>query len=522
MINRVLQMSFLDKLASPAFHVINSAEPWTVSMPVLAGRFGAGRTIAALNQAYKDIGAGSAIGAGLRDTGRAFRSDQGLTDYLKRFHDRLKKAPDGKHVGKMLDELYDVGLLSRDAGMELQRMATPNGPRLGRALDRADLMARQMGTAIESINRAVTGIAAYRLEFAKGKDHDAAVEFARKKVVDTMGDYAGWNAAPIFNHPLGRLALQFKKYAQKTYYLLGKTALASFRGDREAMKAFAGLMATHFTVAGSLGLPLEAVKVAFLAANLTGMTNTNYGDFEEWVRKQAASVFGVGGGQIVTRGVPRYLGVDLANRMSFADLALPMGEPKSMKADDLLAYGAKAFSGAPIGMVLEWQKGVTALWEGDIAEATQKLVPIKMFADSVQAYQRMTEGKKSPSGRETLAPYSGGEAALKVLGFTPGRDAETGEMRAAVSRSQRQFKEERTQLTTKWVTATPAEKSAMWQRVQRWNEGQPREAQITMKELTAALQRRKGESTSRDHEFGLRTTKRDRHLRGEAEVYNVR
>lgn len=525
-INRALQMSFLDKLASPAFHVINSSEPWTVSLPVLAGRFGVGRTLVAINQAYRDIGAGSAIGAGLRDTGRALRTDTtgpgGLTDYLKRFQDRLKKAPDGKHVGRMLEELYDVGLLSRDAGMELQRMATPGGPRLGRALDRADLMARQMGTAIESINRAVTGIAAYRLEYAKGKDHAAAVEFARKKVVDTMGDYAGWNAAPIFNHPVGRLALQFKKYAQKTYYLLGKTALASFRGDREAMKAFAGLMATHFTVAGSLGLPLEAVKVAFLAANLTGLTSTNYSDFEEWVRKQAADVFGVGGGQIVTRGVPRYLGVDLANRMSFADLALPMGEPRSMKTDDLLAYGAKAFSGAPIGMVLEWQKGVSALWEGNVAEATQKLVPIKLFADSIQAYQRMTEGKKTPSGRETLAPYGAGEAALKVLGFTPGRDAETGEMRAAVSRSQRQFKEERTQLATKWVTATPAEKSAMWQRVQRWNEGQPREAQITMKELTAALQRRTRESSNADYEFGLRTTKRDRHLRGEAEVYNVR
>lgn len=519
--SRLLQLSFLDKLASPAFHIINSVEPWTVSMPVLAGRFGVGRTMSALSMAYRDIGAGSAVGAGARDTGRAFRSDQGLTDYVKRFSDRLKKAPDGKHLNQMLEGLYDVGLLARDAGMELGRMSTPNGPKLGRALDRADLMARQMGTAIESINRTVTAIAAYRLEFQRSKDHAKAADFAREKVVDTMGDYSGWNAPPIFNHPIGRLALQFKKYSQKTYYLLGKTAAAAFRGDKEAMKAFAGIMATHMSVAGVLGLPLEAVKAGLLAANLAGLTTSDYSDFEQWVRGVAARNLGVAGGQIATRGLPRYLGIDTSSRMGLESLAMPMGSPKSMKAGDLLEYAAGAFAGAPLSMIAEYPAGMQALWEGNVVEAARVLLPLKMVADSVQAYQRATEGKRTVGGRQSLDPYSLGEAVTKAIGFTPGRDAETGEMRAAISGDQRKLREERTKLVTKWVTATPAEKTAIWRQVQQWNAGQPESNRVTMADLTRAQQRRKAEQGKPEGAHGLRTTKRDSFLRDQQAYYNV-
>jgi hypothetical protein len=520
--SRLLQLSFLDKLASPAFHMINAAEPWTISMPLLAGRFKVGRTMAALNQAYRDIGAMSAAGAGLSDTVKAFKTDQGLTNYLTRFQDRLRKLPDGKHIADMLEHLYDVGLLSRDAGMELGRMSTPNSPLVGRALDRADLMARQVGTAIESINRTVTAVAAYRLEYAKTKDHARAKAYAQEITHDAMGDYSSWNAAPIFNHGLGRLALQFKKYAQKTYFLLGKTAAAALRGDKEAMKAFAGIMATHATLAGTLGLPIEAIKVGFITANLLGMTNSGYDDFERWTRELAASSLGVAGGQIVTRGLPRYLGVDLSGRFGLESMIFPMGEPKSRKPEDLLAYAAKAFAGAPISMLTEYPAGVKALWEGDVALAMEKLVPLKVWADSMQAYQKYEKGKQTPSGRETLSPYSPGEAALKVLGFTPGREAETGEMRGSLMKQQQQEREERTKLITKWVQATPAEKSAMWVKIREWNAGQPKGARLEMKELTDNQQRRIRETKDSNNEFGFRTSTRDAHIREGVQYYNVR
>jgi len=519
--SRLLQVSYLDKLASPAFHVINSMEPWTVSMPVLSARYGMGRTFAAMSAAYRDIGAGSALGAGLKDTAKAFKTDEGLTNYLQRFSDRLLSKEDGKHVVNMLNTLHDVGLIDRDAGLELARMGTPTGNLIGRGLDRADLMARQMGTAIESINRTVTAVAAYRMEFRRTKDHKAATEFARETVSNTMGDYSGANAAPIFNHPVGRLALQFKKYAQKTYFLLGKTAYQALKGNPEAMKAFAGIMGTHVLLAGALGLPLEAVKAAFLAAQLTGATGSNYGDFEQMVRRNAASLLGNAGGQIATRGLPRYLGVDLSSRVGLENLLLPMGELKSTKADDLFAYAGKALAGAPAGMITEWVQGAQAFGKGDYAEAARLWMPVKVFADTINAAQKYDHGKLNQTGRETLSPYSAGEAVTRAIGFTPGREAETGEMRGAMSHDQKRFAADRSALQQKWVLATPSDKTSMWRQIQEWNRDKPKDAQITMAQLVQMQQRRAAEPKSTYLKDGVRTNKRDDFLRRENNFYNI-
>jgi hypothetical protein len=140
----------------------------------------------------------------------------------------------------------------------------------------------------------------------------------------------------------------------------------------------------------------------------------------------------------------------------------------------------------------------------------------------MQAYQKYEKGKQTPSGRETLSPYSPGEAALKVLGFTPGREAETGEMRGSLMKQQQQEREERTKLITKWVQATPAEKSAMWVKIREWNAGQPKGARLEMKELTDNQQRRIRETKDSNNEFGFRTSTRDAHIREGVQYYNVR
>lgn len=520
-VNRVLQISQLDKLASPAYHVINSMEPWTVSLPVLAGRYGIGRTLAAMNAVYRDIGAGTVLKQGVVNTGRALRSTMHDADYTKPIMERLKRLSDGRHLQDVMKEMHDIGLISADAGMEFRRLTDPSSSRLGRGLDRADYMARQMGTAIESINRAVTGLAAYRLEYARTKDHAAAKALAIETVINTMGDYAGWNAAPAFNHPLGRLALQFKKYAAKTYTLLGRTAAAALRGDREAMRQFAGIMGTHTLLAGMLGLPLEAVKAGMLAANLSGATDSNYGDVEQWARRQAAGLLGNAGGEIAMRGLPRYLGVDLSTRVGLENLLLPFGDPKSRKPQDLMAYGAQAFAGAPLSMLAEYPAGMAALMNGDMVEAARALVPLKTFADALQAYQKATVGKQTPSGRQSMTPYSPGEAALKVLGFTPGREAETSEMRAAIQGDQARVRKQRSDLVKQWVGATPNQKTAAWGAVQKWNATQPQSEHITMADLTANARRREKEKASEDHAYAVHTSRRERHLRQDNSFYNV-
>lgn len=521
-IGRLLQMSQLDKLASPAFHIINSMEPWTTSMPVIGGKYGFGKALAAMHSAYADIGAPTILGKGLRDTVKAFRETNDLTDYIKTLKERVASKRYGSEFGDVLDEMRHLGVISRDAGMEVQRQSTPNSNILGRGLDRADIIARQMGTAVESINRFVTARAEYMLARESGLDHEAAKQAAIDRTVNTMGDYSQWNASPIFKHPLGRLALQFKKFAQKTYYLLGKTALQAFRGDPEGMKAFAGLMATHGLLAGALGLPLEAIHAGMLAAQLTGITSNNYSDFEQWMRKTTATNLGTGFGEIATRGLPRYLGVDVSSRFSLADLVFPLGDPKSLKQDDLLAYAAKAFGGAPLSLIAEYPAGVKALLDGDFANASRILVPIKAYSDAMTAYQRASVGRQTVGGREKMSPYTPGEAVTRSLGFAPAREAEAMEAYNAQYGDQQAFKKQRSTLMNNYVNGKGADKANALKAINEWNAKQPPAAKITPGEAERAVIRRRREEHDEKFKGGLRTNKRDEFVRQDASYYNVR
>jgi len=78
-----------------------------------------------------------------------------------------------------------------------------------------------------------TQVPAYKLEYKKnGGNHEAAMQYAYTKAHDTMGDYSSWNAAPVFNTTIGRPLLQFKKFPQKTYALLGNIMGGVIKGDR--------------------------------------------------------------------------------------------------------------------------------------------------------------------------------------------------------------------------------------------------------------------------------------------------
>src|SRR5262249_26039193 len=158
-------------------------------------------------------------------------------------------------------------------------------------------VARQMPQAIEMMNRAVTALATYRLEVARGLSHEDAMVKAQENVNNTQGLYSATNAAPIFNHPVAKLTLQFKKYGQMMYHLLGSNIGKAMYGatreqKAEAIKTLIGIAATHTAVAGALGLPTEPIKAMLMAANITGLTSTTWSDVENKVREYAAQHLG--------------------------------------------------------------------------------------------------------------------------------------------------------------------------------------------------------------------------------------
>ena len=521
-IRRAAQLSFINKLAGPSFHIINLQEPWTTGLPMLAGRYGLKAT-KVMSRTYDLLGARGALGAGLSDTLKAVRQNEGFTDYIQFFKNELATSdPDNAgRYGELFDHLRDVNLLNDEAGMETNRIAQPSTNKAGAAMDKVDLIARQAGQAVEAINRGVVGLAAYQLEYAKnGGNHQAAIAYAAETIDMTMGNYSASNAPPIFNSRFGRFALQFKKFPQKTYYLLGRLVGLSLKGDTEAMKQFAGLMFTHSVVAGVLGLPLEPIKMALLAAGILGLTGFSYEDFEDMVRRAAKNAFGASVGEAVTRGIPRAFGIDTSGRQGL-DSLLFFGQPKSVEQKDLMTWLAGTVAGAPTGTILTSLDSVRSAMSGDFRQAFEKAPLPKLASDVIKAGYGYSEGKTTKAGRQSMEAYGPGEALIRAVGFTPAREAGEREARSAYFSQSKNQTEARQKFTNDWIKARPDERARMWGKVENWNRSVPQDARLTRSDLDKAVKRRDSEKDKTI--LGVVPNKRTQYIMDEKlDTYNVR
>lgn len=520
-VKRAMSISFIDKLGSPAYSIINAMQPGMVTMPYLGGKYGVGRAFSALGRAYSDVSAGGIAKRGFAGTGKAIRGDK---HNLKNDLMSLVKRKLSDDERRMIDFQIAEGTIDANAGMEVSDLAKSYEGAGGKAdavLGYMENVTREMPRAVETINRAVTALATYRLERSNGASHEKATQAAQDAVNQTQFNYSPTNSPAVFNHPLLKIALQFKKYGQGMYQLMGTQIGNAIRdanpGDRKkAIKTLIGIAATHTAMAGALGLPTEPFK--YLVMGLSPLTGMTWSDVENEVRREAASVFGKTGGEVFARGLPRLINMDLS-RVGL-DSVTSFGEPRGNKEADVKSWLFDSVSGPVVSLGGDYIKGVSALANGDVSKAAEKMIPLKAAADSIRAYRQATEGKKTAAGKTSSAPYSPSEAALRVLGFGTGREAEESAQRGAYFRGKERQNEERYGLINAWASAKPSEKHKAWAEIQKYNRSVFRypELKITAKELTNRAKRdAKGD---KDMRLGISPKRRDKHLLEEG-VYNV-
>lgn len=520
------KISLIDKLFGPSFHFINAQEPWTTAAPIIGGRHGFVKTVRTMKAAYDMIGGRTnAFMPGLRDTLKAARGENtDFTDYRANFKAEIGRTVGGeraKRLSEMLDYLHDRNLFGHEAGMEVARLADTGGAKWEQALDRIDLVSRQVGQAIEAINRSVTALSAYELEYARTKNHQGAMRYAHDMVHDTMGNYSASNSAPVFNRPFGRAMLQFKKFAQKTYFLLGKTLGKAYEGDKEAQKALLGVLFTHGVVAGALGLPIEPIKAAVIVSNALGVSPYSWDEIEAAIREEAAQIplLGKKGAMALTRGVPRaFLGYDASGRQGMADLMVGLG-PRSTRSNDLKSWLFDTVAGPSISMPFKMAEGVqkatSNFAKGDMSGAAREaldMFPVKFVRDFARAGYGAVEGRKDKTGRELMAPYTPAEALLQAAGLTPSRRAEEAEMRSKFIGAEQKRNQDRRGLIADWVNATPEGKRDAMSAIQQYNQSVPANAKIKQADLTSAMKRRKTEKAQGTYDRGMRVTKQNRDI----------
>jgi hypothetical protein len=524
---RLMTGSFLDKLFSPAYSMINASQPIMVTAPVLAGRHGVANSFTALRKAYNDIGGLGVALKGAKETIKRFKPGAEITSPAGFLEDIIARSARTDGERKMFQHLSEVGSISPDSGLELDTLIKAHkglGGVIDTGLGYFESIARQMPRAIESINRTATALAAYRLEFSKTGDQEKSTRYAQETVNNTQFLYSPTNRPKVFNHPLWRLALQFKQYGQGMYHLLGMNigrAISPMDSTqrKEALKSLAGIAATHVAMAGAMGLPLEPFKYLIMGLNAVGVLGLSWGEVEDQARRIGAGLLGKTGGEIALKGLPRGLGLDLSGRVGL-DSLVSFGEPRSNKDTDVKSWLFDTIAGAPASLVSDWIKGSNQLMSGNFGKAAELMTPAKVLADSIRAYRQATEGKKSEkSQRETMSPYTLREAVTRGMGFTPAREAENSAQRGSFYKKQALLKDNRQALITSWVTAKPADKRDAYAAIQKWNKGKVAAEQIKMAELSSAAKRRTTEEKSGSG-LGIRTTKRDKHLL-EGSPYNA-
>lgn len=529
-IQRALTVSFLDKLASLSYSVINSTQTITNTMPLLASRHGWARSTKAMTQAYSMIGGARNIGTGVANTGRALKVTQQVS-LLDPVRSRLAKH--GSEYVQLFDYLRERGVVSSDAGMEVIKAVKNNGGFWGgvdKTLSYGDSIARALPEAVEVNNRVASAVASYMLARAKNMSVDQARRYAYDVVNGTQFNYSQTNAPAFMNNPMARLIFQFKKYAQGQYQLLGeqvgKVLHGASRQEKvEGVKALVNFAATTMVFAGALGLPTEPIKYMLMAASAFGL-GYSYDDLERDVRKKAAEWMGSTAGEMFTRGVTRGLpagfAFDLSSKMGLDNLT-SFGQPRENSMDAWNAWLWKQVSGAPVSLGTDMIRGANLIATGEYQKGVELMLPFKQAADALTSYRLATEGKKSGvTGRQTLDPLNAAEVTMRTLGFRPGREAETLERDNAYYTVKKERMGERQRLVSKWLNTTGDERAAIWKQIVKYNAGVEEVSRITMGQLTTAQKRRKSEERRGTIVDGKRVTKDDRAIYDTGNIYNVR
>lgn len=513
----IQSIAFLYYLVSPAYAMIQLLQPYLLSAPVLAGKYGA-RGVTELGKAMSDIGMGRVLRGGVKEAGRALKTfvdHKGVgqsADLFQIARANISQSRDGADLVRMLDELQLEGLVGNSSGLEVIRTLKAREGFMGTNLAKAEAFGRAIPGAIEVVNRTSTAVAAYRLSRKAGQTHEQATDYARVTVDQTQADYSAANTSR-FMRP-SNLALRaitspmmtFRKYAQAVYALLGAQAYQALKGAdkqtrKDARRVLMGIMAAHISMAGALGLPTEGIFIA-LGAIAFALGEDEPWDLETEARKMASDVLGPEAAELLMRGLPRALGVDLSSRVGLNAL-LFMKDLQDYQGRTFTGYMGDFILGAPGGIVQKWLSVPGQIANEEWGKAMEAALP-KGIADVLKATRISEEGITTRRGERIDAnrevPMT--ETLMQALGLTPAATAETYERRNAVQGASRRISTERNELLRKWRQAEPAERTRIWrENILPWNDGLPgelRSTRITMQNLQASLR----EATRRERESG--------------------
>lgn len=294
----------------------------------------------------------------------------------------------------------------------------------------------------ERFNRQATFIAAYRLARDAGSDHYKAYEEAVKATYDGHFDYGSANRPRLMQGNVARVVLLFKQFAQNMIYTLGRNAYLAAKGDKQALKTFAGVITMHAAGAGVLGLPLVGPLLA-LASALGGDDDDPW-DAEIALRNMLADVFGQQVSEVIAKGFSRLTPWDISGRVGLDNLIFPdirEGLEGKMWAQEM----ATGLLGPVVGIGINGARGAQLLAEGDFMRGLENMMPV-VPRNAIKSARFLQEGAKDSTGITIKDDVSALGIAGQLVGFSPSEVRLAFEGRSAVMNTDRRLNVRRAEL----------------------------------------------------------------------------
>ena len=451
---------------APMYIAMVAYQPWQITMPFIAGRYGFRQTAMAMakNTALSWAILNSAVKAGwLASEGDSTFNRLAKVSDITLDASRLKNK-DGTPVlnPKQLDlmkHLMDSGLINFGMAQQIYRMDANDMSTAAKA----QRIAQVVPHYIEMSNRVVAALTAHEMMFGKSKgtdaDHEAAKRYAMETIRNTDGDHSQVNVA----RRLGQrgvlkqatpLVVGFGQYDLQMTELLTRTLQRAFgagasKAERqEHRKALAGVAVMTSAVAGTLGLPFAGAAAGIYNAVVSAAQDEGDTppDAEMSWRQGTHNLLGSAGMQgdaqnkveeVLSRGLPRAAGFDMSGRSGYQDLA-PFTEflKSRQKLGDRLKDGAFNFIGPAFGAAAGVMTGARAAYEGDMIKASNDALPA--FARNIAKAYMMTQHGYETSGANAQIPIpmDNWDVMMQGLGALPSKKAEYTEKQFAFTTNQ--------------------------------------------------------------------------------------
>ena len=487
---------------------VNMSQIPLVVMPYLGGKYGYGKTSAALGNATKLF-----FGSGLKRTAKMTAPLSGKETYqstgafsLDNYDFDAKGTP--KEV-KRLKELSELGVKYGLFDRSMTNDMLESGPKSS-VLDKINKYSGFIFHHGERMNRQVSLVASYNLELermAKEKkvdidaltsaDRTAAAEEA-VRLTELLNGGASAGSAPLLaKNSIGKVIFMYKRYGASMYYMMYRTAKEAMKSEDKAvrhaaMRQILGIYASAGLMAGVQGLPMMGM--------LMMITNMFRDDDEDDAETSLRKFFGEG----MYNGAANYLlGVNIASRIGLTDLLIA---DTGYKQQDNLALSVLQAAGGPVyGVGTRIGDGAKMIMDGEYQRGIEKILPTG-FSNAMKSIRYATEGANTLRGDPIVGEMSYANAAGQFFGFAPADYTRQLEINANVKGIDRAVATKRTKLLREYYVAIrmgdTVEAENIMEKIQKFNSRHPT-AGITMDTIMRSMSQHMRTSATMYHGITL-------------------